>query len=203
MVKKKINPDEYIKKDTMYIIAIAAIITGFIFGVIYSKYISVSVRSVDSSSHTKQNRFPKTEPVNLMEDDITKLERAALRNPKNAEIWGQLGNLYFDANQVQKSIDAYKKSLELKSDNPNIWTDLGVMYRRNEQYVEAIAAFERAIEINPRHEISRLNKGIVLLYDFDDKESALKTWEALLKINPSIKNISGEPLADIVQKLKK
>jgi tetratricopeptide (TPR) repeat protein len=97
---------------------------------------------------------------------------------------------------------AYKKSLELNPQNADVWTDMGVMYRRNGQPAEAIKAFDKAIEINPRHEISRFNKGIVLLHDLNDQENAIRAWEELLKINPIAMAPTGQSVDQLVVQLK-
>lgn len=58
------------------------------------------------------------------------------------------------------------------------------MYRRSGQPRKAIEKFEAATAANPQHEMSRLNKGIVLMHDIGDREGAIKAWEDLLEINP-------------------
>lgn len=112
------------------------------------------------------------------------LEAAAAGDPQNAEVWVQLGNAYFDADHYQKAIEAYEKSLVIAPGNPNVLTDLGVMYRRNKQPQKAVEMFNRAMAADPRHEVSRMKKGIVLLYDLKDEQGAVEAWESLLAINP-------------------
>ena len=94
------------------------------------------------------------------------------------------GNLYFDADQYEKSIQAYRKALELKPDNADVWTDMGVMYRKAGRSDEAVKAFDQATAVNPKHEVSRLNKGIVPLHDLQDPAGAIRAWEGLLKSTP-------------------
>jgi tetratricopeptide (TPR) repeat protein len=76
------------------------------------------------------------------------------------------------------------------------------MYRRTGNSKEAIKAFDRAIELDPGHETSRFNKGIVLIKDMGDPEGALKAWEDLLRINPSAKAPNGQPVMKLVQRIK-
>ncbi|MEE4243439.1 MAG: hypothetical protein V2I36_18410, partial [Desulfopila sp.] len=56
--------------------------------------------------------------------------------------------------------------------------------------------------MDPTHEISRLNKGIVLMYDLNKPEEAVQSWENLLKINPEAKTGSGDSIRDFVDHLK-
>ena len=122
-------------------------------------------------------------------------------NPTNVEAWTRLGHVYFDTNNPAKAIRAYEKSLELRPDDPNVLTDLGVMYRRNGQPDKALAAFDRAIAVDPRHEQSRFNKGIVLRYDMNDREGAVKVWEELLAINPNALVPNGQPVSEAIKSL--
>jgi cytochrome c-type biogenesis protein CcmH/NrfG len=122
-------------------------------------------------------------------------------NPTNIDAWTQLGNVYFDTQNFTKAIRAYEKSLELSPNNPNVLTDLGVMYRRNGQPGKAVEVFDRAMTIDPRHEQSRFNKGIVLRYDMNDREGAVKAWEELLRINPSATAPNGQPLSEAIKSL--
>ena len=133
---------------------------------------------------------------------ILSLEKEVSLLPRNVEAWVQLGNLYFDTNQVKKAIGAYNKSLELDPKNPGVLTDLGVMYRRNGQPLEAIKAFDRAIAADPKHEVSRFNKGVVLLHDLKEPEKAIKAWEGLLEVNPLAATPNGDLLMEVVKNLK-
>ena len=111
-------------------------------------------------------------------------------------------NHYFDTDQFEKSIQAYEQALALEPNNANVLTDMGVMYRRSDQPQKAIAAFDKAIAVDPGHEISRFNKGIVLMHDLNDREGAVKAWADLVRINPLAKTPSGIPIKEMVDKLK-
>ena len=63
-------------------------------------------------------------------------------------------------------------------------------------------AFKKAADIDPRHEQSRFNQGIVLMHDLDDRQGAIEAWEALLKVNPSAKTSNGQPVKQLVEGLK-
>ena len=84
----------------------------------------------------------------------------------------------------------------------NVWTDLGVMYRRSGDPKKAIEAFDRAISIDPHHEISRFNKGIVLFHDLKDEKGALDAWESLLAINPDAKSPAGQSVKQLIDHIK-
>ena len=201
MAKKKEVGSEYVKKETMMLVAFIALIVGFMGGIVFSVYKSGSKEPVQIAApqpQVAQEKGPTSEQLGM----ILALEKETLSDPKNDEAWIQLGNLYFDTNQPEKAIRAYNKSLELNPNDANVMTDLGVMYRRSGQPSKALEAFDKAIKIDPRHEISRFNKGIVLMHDLQDQKSALQAWEELVNINPVAKSPNGQPLKELVEKLK-
>jgi cytochrome c-type biogenesis protein CcmH/NrfG len=136
-------------------------------------------------------------------DRIAALERQTQADPKNVNAWTDLGNAYFDSQQHDKAINAYRKSLELNPNNADVWTDLGVMYRRSGKPEEAIKAFDQAITADSKHEVSRMNKGIVLLHDLRDFDGAIAAWEGLLEVNPIAVAPNGISIDQMVTQLKK
>jgi cytochrome c-type biogenesis protein CcmH/NrfG len=134
---------------------------------------------------------------------LHELEEAAEANPGSAETWARLGNAYFDADRYEDAIRAYRRSLDIDPENPGVWTDLGVMYRRSGDPREAVRAFDRAVEVDPTHEISRFNKGVVLLHDLEDLEGAIQAWEGLIEINPLATAPNGQPVMSLVEQFKR
>jgi tetratricopeptide (TPR) repeat protein len=192
MSKKEIRG--YVKKETMMVAVFVALAVGFLGGVLYSAYKSVPV---------KEGSPPRPAQVtNAQVAGISELEKETALHPDNVAAWVQLGNLYFDANLVDKAIGAYQRSLALDSKNANVLTDLGVMYRRKGQFKEAIQSFDRAIQANPRQEAAYFNKGVVFLHDLKDQNEALKAWEQLVRINPMAKIQSGELVMELIQSIK-
>ncbi len=192
MSKKEIRG--YVKKETMMVVVFVALAVGFLGGVLYSAYKSVSVKEAPPPGHAQV--------TNAQVSGISELEKETARHPDNVVAWVQLGNLYFDANQVDNAIGAYQRSLVLDPKNANVLTDLGVMYRRKGQFEEAIKSFDRAIAVNPRQEAAYFNKGVVLLHDLKDQKEALKAWEELIRINPMAKVQSGELVMELIQSIK-
>ena len=57
--------------------------------------------------------------------------------------------------------------------------------------------------MDPKHEVSRMNKGIVLLHDMNDLDGAIKAWEDLLAVNPVAISPTGESIDQMIQQMKK
>ena len=202
MTEKKESNLGYVKKETMLIVILIALGVGFLGGATLSsfKFKKGETQAVQNMPQPVIQQENKMTPE--LANRISALEKETSSNPENAGAWTQLGNSYFDANQFQKAITAYQKSLALEPNNPDVWTDLGVMYRRNGQPIQAVEAFDKAVEEDPSHEISRLNKGIVLMHDLNDIQGALAVWEELVKVNPEAKTSSGQLIKDVIAGFK-
>ena len=201
MVKKNETDGQYVKKETMLVVALVAVIVGFLGGVVFSAYksgVGLKGSAPDPSGQTAQ----KQDVSNKLTQEVNDLEKDISLHPENIETLIRLGNLYFDTDQPGKAIMAYNKALKLEPNNPDVLTDLGVMYRRKNQPLEAIKAFDKAIKIDLRHEASRFNKGVVLLHDLNDSEGAIRAWEELVEVNPFAKAQGGELVVELIEKIK-
>lgn len=129
---------------------------------------------------------------------IMNLEQEVKINPANHVVWTQLGNLYFDTNQVGKAIYSYKKSLELNQEQPDVWTDLGVMYRQNNQFKESLTALDYATYLKPAQKHAWYHKGAVLIYNLGDKEEGMRAWKQALEIDPNAKAPNGKMVRELL-----
>ena len=201
MGKQKETDGQYVKKETMLVVALVAIIVGFLGGVVFSAY--KSGVGLDGSAPGPSGQTAQKQDIsNNLAQEINDLEKEISLHPENIEALIRLGNLYFDTEQPGKAIMAYNNALELNPGNPDVLTDLGVMYRRKGQPLEAIKVFDKAIKIDPRHEASRFNKGVVLLHDLNDSEGAIRAWEELVEVNPFARANGDELVLKLIEKIK-
>jgi len=209
MKDNKAVKNGYVKKETLLLVSIITLVIGFLGGIVLTLYKTGSNSGTNSSSQnsvmSQMQATGKTEADSnkIITSEIAELEKKTISSPDDVEAWTRLGDLYFDSSNYDKAIMAYGQSLRLKPENADVLTDLGVMYQRSGHPDEAIKNFDKAIAVNPRHETSRFNKGIVLLHDLNDKQGAVKTWEELVKLNPSAKTSSGKLVSEMIQQLKK
>lgn len=171
--------------------AAALLLVGFISGAIFGTMKTGSL-----------NEGKATVSGNPSVSSYRELEDETIKNPQHADGWTQLGNAYYDNDQYQQAIFAYEKSLSIEPENTNVITDLGTMYRRNGQPEKAVEMFNRTIALDPKHEIARMNKGIVLLHDLNDENGAVQAWEELLEINPIAVFGNGQSVDEVVQHYK-
>lgn len=191
-----------VKKETMLLVALACLVTGFLAGIVFSVYKGpavlpqANVGGQQQGGGAAQGQAGGLSPQQASQ--ILSLEQNVSRNPQDADSWVQLGNIWFDTGNVEKAIPAYNKYLEIRPDDPNVLTDLGVMYRRAGQYEQALAVFDKAIAGSPGHQQARFNKGIVLLFDKKDSAAGIAAWEELVKVNPNATAPDGRPLKDVI-----
>jgi cytochrome c-type biogenesis protein CcmH/NrfG len=202
MVKKTNQIEgQYVRKETLYLISLLALAVGFFGGVVFGVFRSDSPLPGQSSSQEQSSAVQQ--PNIDLSNMIAALEKEVASNPNNVNAWIELGNNYFDTNQYEDSLRAYRRALELQPNNANVWTDMGVMYRRSGKPQEAIKAFDKAIEADSKHEVSRFNKGIVLLHDLKDEQGAIRAWEDLMKVNPFAMAPNGQSVDQMVTQMKK
>lgn len=134
---------------------------------------------------------------------IGELEIATAQKPGDQAQWIELGNLYFDTHQAQKSIAAYQKAVALGPVSADVWTDLGIMHREAGQPQKALETFDTALKLNPQHENALYNKGVVQLHDVKDRAGAVATWERLAAVNPNAKTPEGRSLKAMLAELRK
>lgn len=116
--------------------------------------------------------------------EVRELSQIVEKDPRNRAAWVRLGNLYFDSERHMEAIQAYTKALELKPDDPDVITDRAIMYRAIGDSQQAASEFRRASSMDPRHLNALLNLGVVLRYDLNDVEGAMKAWQGYLERNP-------------------
>ena len=178
-----------------------SLLVGFLGGIFFSAFKLGPVSSSHQHTPTQQQVQQGLSPDDAAK--ILELEKEVAVNPENYEALVELGHRYFDSGQHQKAINMYVKALALDSSDANVWTDLGVMYRRSKQPQKALESFETASTKNPKHEISRFNKGIVLFYDMKDYKGAIAAWNDLLTINPNAKAGNGIPVSEFIKEAEK
>lgn len=194
-------PDHGIKKQTLILSIVFSFVWGFLAGAWFT------IHKIGNRTPPPVKQVEKGSEKNGIPDQqaaaIANLEKEVAASPNNFQLWTQLGNLYYDTNQPDKAIKAYTRSLELHTGDANLLTDLGVMYRSAGQSKKAIEYFDRAIALDPTHQPSRLNKGIVLMYDLKEPEKAIAAWEELLRMDPGAMTASGDSVRDFVDQVKK
>jgi len=163
------------KKETI-LLAVVTLVVGILGVVIFTNF---------QEKSPAPRQAPAAAPAVNYQQNIKMLEGIVGKEPDNRNAWVQLGNNYFDSNQPMKAIEAYDKALELDGNDPDVLTDQGIMFRQVGWFDKAIANFIKANKLNPRHENSLFNMGIVYSQDLGDKVKAEEAWNRYLGLVPT------------------
>ncbi|QEL14570.1 tetratricopeptide repeat protein [Limnoglobus roseus] len=103
--------------------------------------------------------------------------------PTDAELYQQLGKLYFRAGEIDEAREAYERSLELDPDDPFGHLYLGNYFYANGQHQEALNCFRRGTELDPDAAIGHSLQGDAFkkLGQFDQ---AAEAYETAVRVEP-------------------
>jgi cytochrome c-type biogenesis protein CcmH/NrfG len=123
-------------------------------------------------------------------DEVKALESLAGRQPGDAAVRVELGNLYMDAERWNEAIRWYREALALDPSRPDVVTDYGACLVSAGRPAEALAEFEKVLRADPGHRNALYNKGIALMQMGRGTE-AVAAWEELLKRHPDDPQLRG------------
>ncbi len=116
------------------------------------------------------------------------------------------GERYHDQKSYTKAIDAYQKSLRLKSDVPQVHYNLGCAYEENNMPQQAVEEFRKTIHLDPKSSVGYI--GIADIYLKDKKyvdaldilhqAEGVSTDDAALKA--MLKDVSYQYMSDCLGK---
>ena len=147
-------------------------------------FFNKSGNPVIRESAVKENA-DATLPDNHHPEEIAKrlapLIQMSAKDPQNADILSEIGNVYYDLGDYDKAVASYRKSLEIQPQNPYVETDLATCLHYLNQNDEALLILDKVLEYRPNFPPALYNKGIVLIHGMNDPESGMASWEKLLK----------------------
>ncbi len=182
-----------VRRSTLYVSVVAALLFGLFMGTLIPSFSGQTPVSQGSGGQGSSGQASSEENAHIAD-----AEAATVANPQDADAWIHLGNLYYGAQQAEKSVMAYTKALEITPRNANVLTDRGTMYRKMGKFDLALASYEQARKVDPRHENSLFNAGIVLYFDLGRKAEAREKWQQLVRLNPSAKAPNGQSVKDML-----
>lgn len=198
------------KKETPATVSRNAAILGAGLALLVGLYLGFTLHGLTGSKATAPSAPPAAQAPSgpsgpsanpALADRIKALEKQTQLEPANTAAWTELGNLYFDTEQPEKSIAAYGKSLTLDPKQPDVLTDQGVMYRQVGKFDQALECFNKAIALNPTHVIAYFNKSVVYEHDKNDKAAALAALKELAAKSPNAVLPGGHTVAQAIQEL--
>jgi tetratricopeptide (TPR) repeat protein len=103
----------------------------------------------------------------------------------NSKLLGEIGNLYYDAQQYSIAVDYYGRALKTSPADAAVRTDMATAYWYMGDADRAIAEFTKALTYEPNKPNTLFNLGLVRVKGKMDKAGAVADWERLLATNPN------------------
>ncbi len=92
-------------------------------------------------------------PASAEKTDFETLTERITADPKDAEAWYRLADLYNRSGMYTKEVDALKKVIALKPDMGYAYMELGAAYNRLGRYRDAIESLQKAKKYFPRYPV--------------------------------------------------
>jgi cytochrome c-type biogenesis protein CcmH/NrfG len=122
-------------------------------------------------------------------DRIAGLQDELARDPENPKLWAALGNAWYDREDWDHAVEAYRKALRKAPKDANVLSDLGAAYRNQGDFRQAIASFEKARAADSEHWQALLNLVLINAFDVRDAGAAQRHLDELKRRYPEIPNM--------------
>ena len=116
---------------------------------------------------------------------IATYKTAIMFDPKNADAYISLGNLYHDKNNLKKAVEYYCAAISIDPDISKVYCNLGLALWEQDHIEECIIAYHKAIELEDDYHIAYNNLGVAYLDGVGMPELALESFESAIEKNPS------------------
>jgi cytochrome c-type biogenesis protein CcmH/NrfG len=175
------------RRDTLAF-TIAGVVFGFVLGYMAAGWggmpqpAPVGTTAAPAGQAAAPAEAPATRPT-PDPDELRAMESLAARQPNDAGVRTELGNVYMDAQRWDDAIRWYGEALKITPDNPDVRTDLGACYVHSGRPAQGLEQFDAVLKKNPGHRNALFNRGVALL-NMGRQTDAADTWEELLKRHP-------------------
>jgi len=113
---------------------------------------------------------------------IAVMEKIAAMN-EDAELWLAIGNLYAEANKMDKAQSAFESALAIDADNPLVKTRLAFLLYDQQRFLEALPYLESAYDSFPENDL--ISRRLAVSYQRSGRmDQAIARYESLIENNP-------------------
>lgn len=111
--------------------------------------------------------------------------QATYENPRNPDIWNNLGTAYLALGDVSGAEAAFRQATEVNARFPAAWSNLGIVLARQGRGSEAIIALQEAVRLDPANGGAKVNLAIQL-HEAGAPTDARKLLEDALGADPAL-----------------
>ena len=116
-------------------------------------------------------------------------------DPKNPQLWNQVGLVYKSAHQFKEAAGYFEKSLQFDPKNLGVRADYASCLYYTGDVDGALAQLNQSLTYDPKHAGTLMNIGIIKWRGKNDVDGAVAAWEKLLQYHPDF------PQKDLVQQM--
>jgi tetratricopeptide (TPR) repeat protein len=178
------------RRDTL-VFTVAGILFGFVVGYMAASW-DVVPRPVEAAGVGTAAAARAAAPARpaANPDEVKALESLAARQPSDAAVRVELGNLHLDAERWDEAIRWYREALALDPSQAEVAIDLGASLVNAGRPAEGLAEFEKVLRARPDYKNALFNKGLALL-QLGRAADAAAAWEELLERHPDDPQLQG------------
>jgi cytochrome c-type biogenesis protein CcmH/NrfG len=140
--------------------------------------------SQDSSAAMGSGQVTPEQLKHMADTQVAPILQKIKNAPNDPTLLAQAGNVYYDAQLYQDSIEYYKKSLALDSNSASIRTDMATAIWYLGDADTAITELNKALLAEPNKAQTLFNLGMIKWRGKMDVKGAVADWEKLLKTSP-------------------
>lgn len=111
--------------------------------------------------------------------------QASYENPRNPDIWNNLGTAYLALRDVSAAEAAFRQATEVDARFPAAWSNLGIVFAQQGRGSEAIVALQEAVRLDPANGGAKVNLAIQL-HQSGALADARKLLEDALRTDPAL-----------------
>jgi len=169
--------------------------------------LSAAAQATGPSSHaTSEDTGPTAQQMPKEAPTLDDLKRMADKkaapvleklksDPKNPQLWNQVGLIYKSAHQFKEAAGYFEKSLQYDPKNLGVRADYASCLYYTGDVDGALAQLNQSLAYDPKHAGTLMNIGIIKWRGKNDVDGAVAAWEKLLQYHPDF------PQKDLVQQL--
>lgn len=121
--------------------------------------------------------------TNKLDEAIYAYKRAIELNFEHAQIYYNLGRIYYDKSLLDEAIVAFEKSIELDPEDGFTYYSLSLAYMDKGEVNKAIASYKKIIKLNPEDDNAYYNLGVVFM-GIDELDEAITYFLKAIELNP-------------------
>ncbi|HYU46575.1 MAG TPA: tetratricopeptide repeat protein [Terriglobales bacterium] len=124
------------------------------------------------------------------------------KDPNNAQLLFQVGDIYKQAHQFKEAASYYEKSLIVDPKNLEIRTDRASCLYYAGDTDGALIELQQSLKYDPKDANTLFNIGMIRWKGKQDANGALAAWKELLKSNPSLDQQKKESVQKLIAEIR-